>query len=372
MAAYEAALDAAPDDLGLYLEVAPELAEVLAWRKEFAPALDYLDEALRHRPEDRRLLRLRGQVLAWSGRFAEARSVQERLLAADPDDAEAHLRLAELDYWGLDRRAALAHLDAHDRKRPGHLEARDLRGRVEAVRLSELSLSGEHGYTVDQPDWDAAGLLYRRQLSGEWALWAKASAVRRFDETARTAGAGVERALPWRSTLYAAWARADDARFVPGEHLELALARPLAERWHGVLGYERQRFRAGAVPIPWAGASWQTHPRLKLSGRYLAVDRLGAGLAHTVVGEGEWGASERLAVLGGWSSGVDTGYLVTSLSVRPRRVNAVWGGLRLGPWRDLVLELVYRFQYREDVFAGEVLDDPFTRQDLRAALHYRF
>jgi tetratricopeptide (TPR) repeat protein len=72
------------------------MAELTAWKKDFAGALAQLDKLLQGDPRLIPAWLLKGQILEWSGRFGDAKGAYSRILAIDPKHAEAKLRLNKL------------------------------------------------------------------------------------------------------------------------------------------------------------------------------------------------------------------------------------------------------------------------------------
>lgn len=72
------------------------LAELSAWSKDFDGALGQLGRLLREDPGQTDALLLKGQILEWKGSFGEAKETYSRVLALDPANAPARLRLNKL------------------------------------------------------------------------------------------------------------------------------------------------------------------------------------------------------------------------------------------------------------------------------------
>jgi predicted Zn-dependent protease len=115
MAERAAGLAAAPDDpllaralgwldaidAGEALAAARQLARarVQSAARQWTPALASIDQALAHQPDLPEALRLRADILAWTGRHAQALTAYDRYLAASPGDAAARRQQARVAGW---------------------------------------------------------------------------------------------------------------------------------------------------------------------------------------------------------------------------------------------------------------------------------
>jgi tetratricopeptide (TPR) repeat protein len=95
-AAYAKVVASAQASVELRRRCRVRIAELTAWKKDFAGALAQLDKLLSEEPRQTEALLLRGQILEWQGEFAEAKRAYSRVLAIDPGHATARLRLQKL------------------------------------------------------------------------------------------------------------------------------------------------------------------------------------------------------------------------------------------------------------------------------------
>lgn len=72
------------------------LAELLAWRRDFAAARPLLEEALAQRPGDVDASLVKGQMEEWQGKFRQARRTYSAALQAHPTDESLRWRLQQL------------------------------------------------------------------------------------------------------------------------------------------------------------------------------------------------------------------------------------------------------------------------------------
>lgn len=71
-------------------------AELTAWKRDLDGALAQLADVLREAPRLTEALMLRGQVLEWQGKNADAKKAYSQVLTIDSNHAEARLRLNKL------------------------------------------------------------------------------------------------------------------------------------------------------------------------------------------------------------------------------------------------------------------------------------
>ena len=81
---------------GLKRRCRVHIAEITAWRKDFDGALAQLAALLAEEPRDVAALLLKGQILEWNGRYAEAKQTYSKVLTIDSNHREARLRLDKL------------------------------------------------------------------------------------------------------------------------------------------------------------------------------------------------------------------------------------------------------------------------------------
>jgi YaiO family outer membrane protein len=78
-------------------------ARTLATAGQRAEAIAILEARLAGHPDDRDARTLYGTVLSWNGDYDRARSELQRVLDADPDNADARAALANVDRWSRTR-----------------------------------------------------------------------------------------------------------------------------------------------------------------------------------------------------------------------------------------------------------------------------
>jgi tetratricopeptide (TPR) repeat protein len=184
IASYRRALERAPGDLDLSLE----LAKVLAWKNDLRGAIRLYEDLRAAHPEDARVLLGLGQALGWKGRYEQAdavyRSMQDRrlepiqahvgrarllawqgrldralefyrdALRADPGNLDARIGMAQAEHWqGFDRKA-VQQIDAIVLDHPGSREALDLQREIHdsqrpRAQLDGYRLSDNDGNRVD-------------------------------------------------------------------------------------------------------------------------------------------------------------------------------------------------------------------------------
>ncbi len=74
-------------------------ARALAVAGQRDEAIRLLDARLAERPDDRDARTLYGTILSWNGEYARARTELERVLASDPNNADARAALANVERW---------------------------------------------------------------------------------------------------------------------------------------------------------------------------------------------------------------------------------------------------------------------------------
>jgi tetratricopeptide (TPR) repeat protein len=124
-------------------ELSQRLALLYASANDHNSALLVCDDALKARPGDRKLDRLRADVLSWKGDYAAAISLLKNYHLNEPDDAELAIRLAEVHLWAKNYVEALRLSEAQLRKSFGGSKA-------VRVFLEAAGMSGN--LTVEQAD----------------------------------------------------------------------------------------------------------------------------------------------------------------------------------------------------------------------------
>src|SRR5262249_17307344 len=91
------------------------LVSLHAGARDYDAALEQCAVLLRSKPDDRKVLRLKADVLSWAGRYKEALALLERLSKAspgasapgEPEADELKLRMAEVTLWSGEHERAL-------------------------------------------------------------------------------------------------------------------------------------------------------------------------------------------------------------------------------------------------------------------------
>jgi len=104
-AAARKCLDAAPEDVGVWIE----LSRALGLQGRFAPAITWAEKGLDRYPEDVDIALWHVRLLAWSGRLDAARSGLDMVVGRVPavlQDRETAMLAADISYWSHDWDAA--------------------------------------------------------------------------------------------------------------------------------------------------------------------------------------------------------------------------------------------------------------------------
>jgi len=95
---YQGVLDASGTPDAVKVQCRYHLAEIAAWKKDFAKSLSMLDALLASIPGYVDASLLKGQILEWQGKYAEARNVYTSGLQRHPTDALLRARLEKLSW----------------------------------------------------------------------------------------------------------------------------------------------------------------------------------------------------------------------------------------------------------------------------------
>jgi tetratricopeptide (TPR) repeat protein len=228
-------------------------AEALAREKRFDEAEAVYRSALRSAPRDDRIRLGLARVILWSGRYVEAEREFAALLRERPRDAGALLGHAQAAYWMGDFRAALPRFERVIAADPGNAEARRA--------LEDLRSLTASRYTIAAETSDDSQPLRREGTAGRISLFSDPltrwdfewrAATLRSDEddgTLVSAGFGIESAFP-RHHLTAA-AHAALFRF-PDEHDDLI--------GDVTIGYRRFSAALERKPLLGTASSLDAHP----------------------------------------------------------------------------------------------------------------
>jgi tetratricopeptide (TPR) repeat protein/cellulose synthase/poly-beta-1,6-N-acetylglucosamine synthase-like glycosyltransferase len=83
------------------------LASLNAGARDYEAALEQCQALLRGKPNDRKALRLKADVLSWAGSYKEALALLGRLAQEEPTSDELKVRVAEVTLWSGEREKAL-------------------------------------------------------------------------------------------------------------------------------------------------------------------------------------------------------------------------------------------------------------------------
>jgi Flp pilus assembly protein TadD len=169
----------------------------LSWDGQLDRSLALSGAWLAAQPADRDFLALRGRVLGWRGRHAQARQSYREALALSPGDREALLGLAQLDLWAGDPEGAdlrLIQLKPEDAKSP---EAEIIRSQIDQ-RMGRLRIARTRAQAlmveVDVQE-DAQSRL--RDLAEAQGPWVELSQTRTdSNEGLRAQSQRVDAAIP--------------------------------------------------------------------------------------------------------------------------------------------------------------------------------
>ena len=155
-----------------------DTATYLSWDGHLNQSLALTDAWLKSHPADRDFFILRGRVLGWRGRHAQARQAYQEALRQAPGDREALLGLAQLDLWAGDPETAdrrLASLGPEDAKSP---EAELMRAQVDQ-RMGHLRKARTRTEALlDQPDLREDAQARLRGLADAQGPWLELSQTR--------------------------------------------------------------------------------------------------------------------------------------------------------------------------------------------------
>ena len=347
------------------------LARTQTQAKQNRDAVRTYERLLKLRPEDVGVRLEYAQALAWADEPERAEAEYTALLSADPSLAQAELGLAELDYWRLDKSAALARLEAYEALAGQDVESRALRAKVKAIRLNSLTLGGSYSRTVLQPDWGNGYLVYQRRILPRTSVWVGAEGYTRFALRGGRAELGIlQDELFWKVGGSVAYARSTRDDFVGSDRIKLSLFRPLGESVTIEGRYEFERYDTGNTYTYELRTRW-THDWLQLELRYQAFDPITGSLGHGATGWATLAFGDSFDLLLGGGTGFDTTFKVTTGEVVTRRIYRLSAGarVRLG---DFELEGSYAFQWRDGQELPQLKKDSFTRHDLLFSVTYRF
>ncbi len=175
-----------------------DTATYLSWDGHLNQSLALTDAWLKSHPADRDFFILRGRVLGWRGRHAQARRAYQEALRQAPGDREALLGLAQMDLWAGDPDTAdrrLASLGAEDAKSP---EAELMRAQVDQ-RMGHLRKARNRTEALlDQPDLREDAQARLRGLADAQGPWLELSQTRTdSNEGLRAQTQRVDAAVPF-------------------------------------------------------------------------------------------------------------------------------------------------------------------------------
>ncbi|MEO6259295.1 MAG: tetratricopeptide repeat protein [Thermoanaerobaculia bacterium] len=193
-----AALD--PDDLGTGLS----LAETLGWDQRFREAERLYRQILQRHPDSRAASAGLARMLLWQGHYAEARSRFQNLARQQPSDLESTEGAATAAYWAGDWTIASREFAGILRSDPHRPFARQSLTEIASSTRGEQSLAS-NAVDDDQPfrsvRTEAAVMLHSDPLT-QWRLAAGAYAFqnRRVDQswTAPFLRVSNRRSFPWQ------------------------------------------------------------------------------------------------------------------------------------------------------------------------------
>lgn len=160
-------LAANPDDRAARLD----RARFLAWRGDYARAIETLDALGPDTPEARAL---RGRIYAWAGFRETALELNAPLYAATPEDYDTAFTQALASRLGESPQDALAPLAAVEVAKPGTRDTRDLARSVRLPMFSSVGVPASFYRDSDDIEIRSLGVDARLRLSDQWTLLAEA------------------------------------------------------------------------------------------------------------------------------------------------------------------------------------------------------
>ncbi len=260
--------------------------QVLAWKKQFAEAMQEADRLIGLYPRSIDLLLLAANIRMATGEFGQAVDVYQRILTMESDNLDARIGRCRALYNEGNGEQAYDEAVALYREYPETETVEELYQSVVPKPRNQIFVryQNESFDVAGRTDHNTFQVQYYRMLSGQLTAYLEGDAFHRFDQNDRSFGAGAYYSFGFRQSLYGYCLVTPNPKVTSSVDASIEYSRFLSGFFSASVAYRLINFTTETAHVVSPSLSWSFPGSIELTPRVFISRTVKAKATSTALG----------------------------------------------------------------------------------------